>query len=308
MDIRLAWRSLPVFPILGVATYHATEGNLREVAIWLAMALFYESMIIPGFWSGVRSLLVKIFQRVRPYTRRAAVAADAGITRGGTVAAHYGTMAGKALWARFLLAPILWTGGVVGVLSILTFTKAYLEYDWERFHIGLGMVAVSAGLLVTHFDRWGDVSRFIRQHPVGVWFTASAVATMGAGGHLLLLWDTPVWWWATGCSTISLLCAIVSSIDKGWETLGKNIWSGLSFLGGFFIGKHGVGVGGAVIAWAVVCAVVSLFFVGRYSIDLAADEFEIFPMISAGLGGFVLLFFVGFSIVLMSSINKAMKK
>jgi hypothetical protein len=317
MNRIFALRTLPVFFLAGMVVAFIQRGHPVAALVTALVASAYLLSLIPGFWGRVGQVAAQYGRVAIRRLGRFAIWATPYLVRFGRWLARllgraaiasirFGGVAARFIGRRFAASPMLWLG-IAGVLyAMWKFYIAYTESDMEEpLHIALAAIAVATVLLLMHFGVMGTVLRTIFRHSVRSWLIASAIALTVTLGHALLQFSSDVWTYTAALSGVSLLLAIIT-IANEWRRVGNGVWSALSFVGGFFIGRPG-GIGGALLAWALACAVVVTGLIGGgwVILDHLYLEESFWPAVSAGTAGFILLFFVGFGVVLWRSINRA---
>lgn len=317
MNRIFALRTLPVFFLAGMVVAFTKRGHPVAALVTALVASAYLLSFIPGFWGRVGQAAAQFGRVAIRRLGRFALWVTPHIIRFGrwlarllgrvvVTAGRFGGVAARFIGRRFIASPMLW----IGIASVLyAMWKLYIAYTEsgmeEPLHFALVAVAIATILLLMYFGVMGTVVRAIFHHGVRSWLVASAVALAVTLGHALLQFSGDVWTYTAILSGVSLLLAIIT-IANEWGRVGRGVATTLGFVGGFFIGRPG-GIGGALLAWALACAVVVAGLIGGGWLIL--DHFDLeesfWPAVSAGTAGFILLFFVGFGVVLWRSINRA---
>ena len=316
MNRIFALRTLPVFFAAGLMVAFIQRGHPVAALVTAIAASAYLLSFVPGFWGRVGQVAAQYGRVAIRRLGRFALWATPYLVRFGrwlarllrrvvVASIRFGGVAARFIGRRFAASPMFWLGVAAILYAMWKLYVAYTESDMrEPFHVALMAVVAATVLLLIHFDLMGTVVQAIFRHGVRSWLIASTVAFAVTLGHALLQFSSDVWTYTAILSGVSLLLAIIT-IAGWWPNVGRGVATTLGFVGGFFIGRHG-GIGGALRAWAIACAVVVITLVGGGWLILDHLDLEEFfqPAISAGMAGFALLFFVGFGVVLMRSISR----
>ncbi len=256
MKVFLRWLLVPLFFGLGVMTLAMKGVCLSGVVELLISAVLF----------GLSFVTKTAFTELADLASDAASAAGGAVATGSAKAAPHighaaqataqsGAKVANAIWEGFCADAVFWTGVLAGCVATYLFGSAYIQHNWQHFHLGMFVTSFSLFCLATKYDWWDNITRnciddkkgrvwtwlfislvglalaFIHKWlDVGVIFFVSSLA---AGITLLEWWDdtwnlfkkvTEPWWFKHGWVAAALIwgltlfvCLIAYPIARGQQ-------------------------------------------------------------------------------------------
>lgn len=171
--------------------------------------------------------------------------------QGAAAAAPHVRGAAAAGRAELAGSPAFYLSLLFGAITLIFFGIAYAEGKMGLwFHVGMIFAALTAALIITHYEGWGSVSGWVRNRPVIMWLIVSVLAFAMSLIHVV--WANGNW---TGILTASLISTILSAITAlgWWPQVGRFVRDrGVYPLGRALFARGENSVGKALTLWAIV--------------------------------------------------------